>query len=1169
MKKSVKILTLVLSLALICGALVVAAFADGETAITGIYIGNQADFEGSKYAPGSGNTIPLQETSSDGKAVTTPIDTDAGNAVQFKHQKGGQPVLVVNPNDNNTYITVDWTQNPNTSSGHFFDTYAAKGGDYAAQKWNVWKDEADAPYFGTKIQYYVMDVDLIWDDPANYDGTGFFYPYLGYTTTSGGFKNIEQKVGARFVTVDGQVAVKIQDNTATTVIGSEGTWSHVTFIMGFEVTGEGEAATVKINQYLAVDGKIVDVKLGYTPEVKTSEVWANDLTRLYSRDTRFDVFGRKTTSGSVDNYTIRTIAPNYNGNLATVLAKGVGADLTAWESDIYDANKMPFGKLVATIGDKKYDDFAKAIADADGSQPIVLASNVNFPVEVNKAVTIVCGDYTFANISAAQGYKPVYDEETKTYTFEAAQGEFYITWEACTCGLDDCDETHPGGIDTVGWEGGQLGASYTKDPKWTKTVGYVRYALVGWTDEEGNLVDLTDEITTEMCEDIVMITLTPVIEAQTTMFSYIKGEETIYTDDFNEAIDTATGTITLLKDSYYHGYTACKYLKKGFTIDLNGHVLDLTTSAKFNLFGAQSYTVTFIGEKEGSAVIAGYWNGSKGAGTFFTGNTGTVLNFIGPNLTVSCAALFGNWSGPEITINMDGVCFNNNGASDNPAIIYHKGKATISVKNSVIRTSGTFVGLTNPGLGSTLTVENTTYIGTGDIIASSYNNMALTLKNSNVMGKINAADGITVEGACNFSNNEWAAKAEGVVLTEATGAFDYTVQSHKWVPAKESGACGFNSAETTKFFEEKVNAIFNYTTGKAVKVTVTENGETINTITAIPGGKILAKDESLTVAGGWVLKGTKYWYTATEADATVDIKDITDLGTAYSAGTPNLYFNHELYDNLTANLYVPAVLPEGLEITNINLNGVNDGRTLSGEYTIGGVTYKKTQGWPQATGADEGINWTLTYTFEGQTFTYTVNMNVVSYAQKVAAIYANDAEKIAQVTALLQYVEASNKIAGTAIANGLSEYLAELKATTTLPTIPEATGNMKELVPYISGAKFITVTGKGGEFAFTLTEKAIADGVTIKLTTYPQAGERVIKTEQKNGMVYTYSDSMVAWGKSDITITVLNADGEALATGTYSLAAYNTEAEAMGATADMLSMLEAIYALAYIGNTNN
>ena len=36
MKKSVKILTLVLSLALLCGALVVAAFADETPAITGI-----------------------------------------------------------------------------------------------------------------------------------------------------------------------------------------------------------------------------------------------------------------------------------------------------------------------------------------------------------------------------------------------------------------------------------------------------------------------------------------------------------------------------------------------------------------------------------------------------------------------------------------------------------------------------------------------------------------------------------------------------------------------------------------------------------------------------------------------------------------------------------------------------------------------------------------------------------------------------------------------------------------------------------------------------------------------------------------------------------------------------------------------------------------------------
>ena len=111
---------------------------------------------------------------------------------------------------------------------------------------------------------------------------------------------------------------------------------------------------------------------------------------------------------------------------------------------------------------------------------------------------------------------------------------------------------------------------------------------------------------------------------------------------------------------------------------------------------------------------------------------------------------------------------------------------------------------------------------------------------------------------------------------------------------------------------------------------------------------------------------------------------------------------------------------------------------------------------------------------------------------------------------------------------------------------------MDGLREYITGAKLINVSGKGGAFAFTLSDKAIADGVTIKFTTCSQTGERVIGSKISDGMVYTLGDSLVAWGNSDITITVRNADGEVIATGVYSLAAYNTEMATLAA-ADQLA----------------
>ena len=57
------------------------------------------------------------------------------------------------------------------------------------------------------------------------------------------------------------------------------------------------------------------------------------------------------------------------------------------------------------------------------------------------------------------------------------------------------------------------------------------------------------------------------------------------------------------------------------------------------------------------------------------------------------------------------------------------------------------------------------------------------------------------------------------------------------------------------------------------------------------------------------------------------------------------------------------------------------------------------------------------------------------------------------------------------------------------------------------------------------------------------------------------------WAASDITINVYDAEGQVIATGTYSLAAYYNEMKD-SMTADEISLAEAMYAIAVIGDTN-
>ena len=1195
MKKSVKILTLVLSLALICGALVVAAFADEETAVTGVRLDSYINME---YEEGATPTIATAE-SAGASSKTTNVGQVAGAAkrVDFKHQKGGEPYVATNPVDGNSYITVDWTKNPNTSSGHFFDSYTAMSAwnyivDSATRKTS---DNKTGEYFGLDTKYFVMDVDLMWADPANYDGTGFFYPYAGYTNpAANNFVPVSSYIGLRFPkTADGKVGVKIQNDDNVYEIGSDGTWSHVTYIMGFDYVEDDNGTNLVVKQWLAIDGVIVD-NYNWTNTITTDKIFEGNRTLLHTRDIRLDVFGQKSSSGSADNYMIRTLTKDYNGNLATVLA--AGTDLTAWESAVYtDEYVMPFGNLVAMIGETPYDSMEKAFADIEEGETLTLKSALPAPVVLDKMITIEAGDIVVPDgyISGAQGYLVVKDEESNTYTVEAAQGVFYITWESCTCGLDDCDETHPGGFDTEGWEGGTLAAAYAKNEEgkelnWTLPVGYITYYIAGWEDEDGNLVDVNTIITAEMCDDISEITLYPVIGTLSSAFCYTKGEDLAFTDDFMTAVNGLTdgGTITLLKDAEFHGSGSTQYtVNKNITIDLNGHKLNLLVGVKisglFKIGTGKSFTIK--GEKEGSTLYYGYpraaGNDITAGGNIFTAGNGGAINLLGPNLTMITAGIYGVWSTGVKNITVDGVTVVSGGSFENMAMFYTDGDCTLNLKNSTFDYAGPISAARTQAKNTVINIENCAVITNALAHTGGYKAAEINIKDSYINAGVAATtENITISGDCYFTDASWikdAYLAEGLAVTPISAYITMDLPEHTWCAPEGK----WDYETTTKVTPGTFTKEWKYTTAKTVNVNVTEGGEALKTIATVPGAKVLANEiTGASVADNWLTKTVKYWYTvdkAAAADVTVDVADLTDVSSVYAVGAPEIYFNYALYDNLTSNLYVPAELPEGLEITKIDMyygaatSPSAQNRTLSGNWTIGGKAYKSTQGWPTPYQADEGIAWTITYTYEGQTFTLKVGTNTVAYAQKVAEVYKNDTEKMTQMTALLQYIEASNKINASAIANGLSEYLAELKTTYTLPAADaQAVGNLMQIKTYITGAKMTVVTGKGGAFAFTLNSETTAN-VTFKISVPVEDAEpRVIKTIVSDGKLIISGDYLPAWGAKTFNIDVLDAEGAVIATGSYSLAAYKAEMAA-DATADELALLDAIYALAAIGNTIN
>ena len=106
MKKSVKILTLVLSLALLCGALVVAAFADETSDVPGVKIWYSTNFDGAKNI-GNGK--------GDNQVVLTGFTI---------HNKGSGSANAVISEDGNTYFSWDYTNNTGTATGNYSHSIA-------------------------------------------------------------------------------------------------------------------------------------------------------------------------------------------------------------------------------------------------------------------------------------------------------------------------------------------------------------------------------------------------------------------------------------------------------------------------------------------------------------------------------------------------------------------------------------------------------------------------------------------------------------------------------------------------------------------------------------------------------------------------------------------------------------------------------------------------------------------------------------------------------------------------------------------------------------------------------------------------------------------------------------------------------------------------------------
>ncbi len=1186
MKKSVKILTLVLSLALLCGALVVAAFAEDTAEITGVKVDFSTDFTGTTaYGTAGGAVVPSRE-----------------HGFVLDNKGSGVNKIVVSEYDGNSYFSWDYTENVTTVGGNYSYT-APKAG----QAWGS-PTNYDTPYGGyyyTDNSYFAFDFDIYFpkDVPSN-NVRAYYYSYVvtehkeGDATTykmTGEASDSTRGPAVVFNNSDdGVVAYNPVSGEKYSIVG--GAWNHFTLIVEPVINGE----TLSLRTYTVLNGTIMDIS-DYIPACSTTPAGASDLLHWTPKTVRFEYGGGDQNGNivNVDNVAVRRFTKDYNGNLATLLEGGEGTSLEAWESNLYDADNMPFSTPVAYVGEVAYDTLQKAVDAAEEGETITLCANTTNVVTVDKVLTIECGEYTMPNPLTADGY--VWEKVGTAYEITETQASVWIEWSACTCPICQVepDETHPGGVEADGYLNNTLSSYHEKAGKsstWSLNDGGKTYTLVGWMDEDTEeIYELDAPITEEMVE-AGLLYLAPVIRVDIAPFKYDTDSGVAYTTSLKTAITNvkAGGTITLEADGKYAGSAIT--IGKEITLNLNGHALIAVHNApeftsKQGLFSVNA-NFTILGEEEGSVLISYYAsrdnvNDDGSIGTAVQPNNPSLtvgravtINIEGTNLYFNASQMFRiNTSG--VTINIDGGTYAKDRVSDGYGPIYLGSgitNTTVNIKNATITASGFFSSY-NTVTGNTLNIDNCKLLAT-NLFNTANANVAATITNSYVSSNCTGAGATVVIGeGCYIREPSWindtVSFASGVALVDANETVTFTVLESN--PLVDKIGDNFVVVEGSNDVYTKDKEItFTKQAIKGITVTFKDGETTLASVTGKAGDKVVgpAAGAAEPVADGWVMATKAYAYTiptdATE-DITVDIATVTEFDYTYAAGTPKLYANFGISENLSTQLYVPATLPEGVVITDITLNGSNSGRTLSGNFTIGGVAYVSTQGWPCAWGADEGTYWVLTYTYEGITVTYKVTVDIVNYAKKVVDIYATDAEKIQQVTALLQYVEAANKIKGSTISNGLSETLAVLKETVTIPTIAtEYTADLTQLKQYISGAKIALNPSRGGSFVFTLSAAAKEAGYGVKIV---GVNNNVVGTNYKNGAVvvadtvYTDNIKISYWAASDITINVYDAEDQVVATGTYSLAAYYNEMKD-SMTADEISLAQAMYALAVIGDTN-
>ena len=772
MKKQTKLFAILLTLALVIGV-----FAMGASAYGYDYAADAAEPEtGETFISYSNFDSVIPGAVAQNKTIAL-----SGSTTSMKHANAytGTVSVVASSEGGVENRYVQFKNVGNASGSAYMQIYTGTGNTSPVN---------DTSYASVKRlntqKYHVLDFDVFFPEGTITGTPAFGYQFRAYNAdgkrvdlrkTGTGVLGLYNGTGynARFEMSGNDIVLKGSEGTgygSAVAVIEKNQWSHISIIVEGIVDDNGTADTyddtIDIACYLALNGEIVHTHTFAAPDysaANAAKCFNDDMTAIFIQELRLNHGPLTKGTVNLDNFALRIYDNTYDdAELAAILEEGVGADLTGWDRDSYDAVQMPFGKLIATVGEAEYGHIATAIANAPAGSTIELKASATSKLVVDKALTINLNGNTLPNIATAPGFAMEKTDEQIVIT--KATSALTVQWYECECG-EGCIEE----IETEVYNGNNIYESYKaatgKDPICKGMLdGTTKSTHVGFEDLSGIIEEFDNTITVN--EDLLgeTIELAPVYEEDTVIAVRIDSngnEKYIFeSDGFNGTSLGLSKGVTIKLLANVSSAKTIYVSAADVTIDLNGYRLTTLTSGKANrvsTFTVQADGFTLTSSQVGGAIFNATLNDT---GTGYQGNPVVMVSknditvyFEGQNdkgdttMSIYAAQVLQAYN-YACSIELNGGQYIGNGAADSTGLFYlRRCTASYTIENAYFDGGNAifaFAGANQPK-STTVNINNCVFGTSKPIATYTFEGLKITFDNCYIGGKLDPSQ--TLSGA--------------------------------------------------------------------------------------------------------------------------------------------------------------------------------------------------------------------------------------------------------------------------------------------------------------------------------------------------------------------------------------------------------------------------------------